>query len=197
MSEQIYYQLFQNVHVMIFIGFGFLMVFLKSYSWTAVGYNYLIACYVILLAILFTGFWHQTFEGEYQMIKLTMSTLINADYAAAVHLITFGVLLGRVSLPQLILIATIETFFWSFNEALMFKSFKLTDIGGSIVIHMFGAYFGLAASFFLQSKKSLDHKKNASSYNSNLIAFLGTLFLFMYWPSFNSALSAGAPMRRS
>jgi hypothetical protein len=41
------YNLFQNVHVMIFIGFGFLMVFLKSHSWSAVGFNYIVAAWTI------------------------------------------------------------------------------------------------------------------------------------------------------
>lgn len=191
------YGLFQQVHVMVFVGFGFLMVFLKTYSWTAVGYNYLIATFIIPMAILFTGFWHQAFAGKWHMIELSMTTLINADFAAAVHLITFGVLLGRVSLPQLFVIASIETFIWAFNEALIIVELKATDIGGSMVLHMFGAYFGLAASYFLQAKRSNNHPNNVSSYTSNLVAFIGTIFLFMYWPSFNGALSEGASQQRA
>ena len=42
-----YYPIFQDVHVMIFVGFGFLMVFLRTHSWTSVGYNYLIAAYAM------------------------------------------------------------------------------------------------------------------------------------------------------
>jgi len=38
-----YYPFFQDIHIMIFIGFGFLMVFLKSHSWTSIGLNFLIA----------------------------------------------------------------------------------------------------------------------------------------------------------
>lgn len=41
------YALFQDVHVMIFVGFGFLMVFLKNNSWCSIGFNYLIACWAI------------------------------------------------------------------------------------------------------------------------------------------------------
>lgn len=41
------YAMFQDVHIMIFIGFGFLMVFLKNHSWSSVGFNYLIACWAI------------------------------------------------------------------------------------------------------------------------------------------------------
>ena len=55
---QQYYPLFQDVHVMIYVGFGFLMVFLKKHCWTSVGYNFLIAAYACQISILLTGFWH-------------------------------------------------------------------------------------------------------------------------------------------
>jgi ammonium transporter Rh len=42
---QAYYPVFQDVHVMIYIGFGFLMVFLKKHCWTSVGFNYVIAAW--------------------------------------------------------------------------------------------------------------------------------------------------------
>ena len=38
------YPQFQDVHIMIFIGFGFLMVFLKSHAWASVSLNLLVAC---------------------------------------------------------------------------------------------------------------------------------------------------------
>ena len=52
------YAMWQDVHVMIFIGFGFLMVFLKNHSWCSIGFNYLIAAWAFQICILFTGFWH-------------------------------------------------------------------------------------------------------------------------------------------
>lgn len=63
-----------------------------------------------------------------------------------------------------------------------------------MIIHMFGAYFGLAASFFYQPIKANNDKNKlcAGSYNSNIFALIGTLFLFMYWPSFNSAPGAAS-----
>ena len=42
---QDYYPYWQDVHVMIYIGFGFLMVFLKTSSWTAVGFNFLLSAW--------------------------------------------------------------------------------------------------------------------------------------------------------
>ncbi len=59
-------------------------------------------------------------------------------------------------------------------------------------VHMFGAYFGCAASYFFQNRKAIDDvtKKCSGDYNSQLIAMVGTLFLWMFWPSFNGALAS-------
>lgn len=52
------------------------------------------------------------------------------------------------------------------------------DIGGSITIHAFGAYYGLAASLVLSHAKSgADHPKNAAVYSSDMTAMIGTIFL--------------------
>jgi ammonium transporter Rh len=55
---QEFYPMWQDVHVMIYIGFGFLMVFLKTFSWTSVGFNYLLSAWAFQCGILSCGFWH-------------------------------------------------------------------------------------------------------------------------------------------
>ena len=47
---------FQDVHVMMFVGFGFLMTFLKRYGYSSVGINLLITALVIQWASLIGGF---------------------------------------------------------------------------------------------------------------------------------------------
>lgn len=49
---------FQDVHVMIFVGFGFLMTFLKRYSFGGVGFNFLIASFGLQWALLMQGWFH-------------------------------------------------------------------------------------------------------------------------------------------
>ena len=48
------------VHTMMFIGFGFLMTFLKRYGYSAVGFNFLIAAYVLEWALLVRGWLHSS-----------------------------------------------------------------------------------------------------------------------------------------
>ena len=71
-------------------------------------------------------------------------------------------------------------------------------MGGSMFVHTFGAYFGLAASYFFRPDKAIEDKEKRAGggYNSNLIAMVGTVFLWMYWPSFNGALAGPSQQQR-
>jgi len=59
-----YYPMYQDVHVMIFIGFGFLMTFLAKYAWSSISYNMLVSCLCIQWTILVHGFWHSIFTAH-------------------------------------------------------------------------------------------------------------------------------------
>jgi ammonium transporter Rh len=71
--------------------------------------------------------------------------------------------------------ANFHIFFYSVNKAIILRLFKATDKGGSMIVHMFGAYFGLAMTWFLSPRIALDNKKDPSkkldrpNYLSNLI----------------------------
>ena len=49
---------FQDVHVMIFIGFGFLMTYLRRYGFSSVGLNMLVGAVAIQWAMLVAGYLH-------------------------------------------------------------------------------------------------------------------------------------------
>jgi len=137
---------------------------------------------------------------------MNLPSLIIADFGAAAVLITFGAVLGKCNAFQLLMLALIEVFFFSLNEAIGVSSLKAVDMGGSMYVHTFGAYFGLAAAYFIRppvEKINTDDpayksimKFEGANYISNLMAMLGTLFLWMFWPSFNGALANGAQQQR-
>ena len=56
-SEEValYYQWFLDVEVMIFLGFGFLMTFLRRYSYSAVAFNFFVSAFVMIYGILVIG----------------------------------------------------------------------------------------------------------------------------------------------
>jgi len=188
------YAYFQDVHVMIFIGFGFLMSFLHRGGFTATSHAYLVAVLAVLWAILVRGFFAKAIgeHGDWsEKIKINTISLITADFCAGAVLISFGAVLGRFSAEQLLVMAVFEVIFFSINEALLVERLKVADIGGSLVIHTFGAYFGLTVAMVTQTEeaKQKSRDNNKSSRVSDTMAMAGTLFLFCFWPSFNGAVA--------
>merc|ERR1719466_12114 len=77
------YGMFQDVHVMIFIGFGFLMTFLKRYGLSAVSLNMLLSAVAIEVFTLVYGFFHlHHTDGGLPFIGIDMGTMLSADFAA-------------------------------------------------------------------------------------------------------------------
>jgi len=218
-----YYPMFQDVHVMIFIGFGFLMTFLKKYGLAAVSLNMLLSVVCIEWSILVHGFLHPHYdtcdaagaddhhraarsagggggEGGYQYskhcnpdwpwINITLTTMLSADFATAAVLISFGVLLGTTTPVQLVLMTLIEIVLFNVNEVIGRAYMGAVDAGDTIFVHMFGAYFGLAVSRVLYNRQATTSKKASANRTSDLFSMVGTVFLWMFWPSFNSGAAA-------
>jgi len=76
------------------------MVFLKTHSWSSIGFNYIIAAWCLQCGVVFTGFWRKVLEyGFKEKINCALLDLIEADFCAAAVLITMGALLGKVTFP--------------------------------------------------------------------------------------------------
>ncbi|XP_033860522.1 ammonium transporter Rh type A-like [Acipenser ruthenus] len=180
------YPMFQDVHVMIFIGFGFLMTFLKRYGFSSVGINMLLAALGLQWGILVQGFWH-LHNGK---IEIDILKMINADFSTATVLISFGAVLGKTSPVQLLIMTILEITVFAMNEHLVAEVLGANDVGASMIIHAFGAYFGLAVARILYRPGLKNgHENEGSVYHSDLFAMIGTIFLWMFWPSFNSAIA--------
>jgi len=116
----------------------------------AIQWNVLVEGYIELLHE------HGSAVGIYnhQLHHLDVTTLIKADFCAASVLISMGGVLGKLTHSQMLFMAFFEVIFYSINQYIVFVQFLAIDMGGSIVIHMFGAYFGLAVSYVVT-----DHEK--------------------------------------
>nr|CAD7258198.1 unnamed protein product [Timema shepardi] len=351
-----FYIMFQDVHVMIFAGFGFLMSFLKRYGYSSTGFTLLLGALMVQWGILCHGFFrldpldhkipisiesstHLYFDlsgqdlrhGENQsvlgtnLLKINARALYNqkqsdhfvwlfllsADVATAAILISMGAVLGKTTPLQLLIMGFIEMIVFTANEYLGVEVFKKAEInrqkvhcvdhmtpsirkcrhhlhqhvaaacvgtahlradtmelvayhrrqrsnrdptrcvslqavdaGGSMYVHVFGAYFGLAVSLALGHGKVIaksegEDSKEGSSYTSDIFAMIGelrevgpsnsregsgtplqnplhfytlddkkavqcvrlspvaTIFLWLFWPSFNAGLSTGDDKHRA
>lgn len=177
------YNLFLAITVMIFVGFGYLMTFLRFYGLGAVGLTMFIACLGMQVSIMLEG----VMEYDLNTFEVNMLTLLKGDFAVATFLISFGGLIGKVNPAQLVVLVCLEGVFYAANnQYLMVRWLNIKDCGGSIVIHMFGAYFGLAASWVLGQPASKE--KDQSSPVSDVFSLVGAVFLWVYWPSFVGGL---------
>uniref|UniRef100_A0AAY4ESC4 Ammonium transporter Rh type A n=1 Tax=Denticeps clupeoides TaxID=299321 RepID=A0AAY4ESC4_9TELE len=177
---------FQDVHVMIFIGFGFLMTFLKRYGFSSVGINLLLAAFGLQWGLLLQNVWHV----DHGKIKVSIESMINADFSTATVLISFGAVLGKTSPVQLLIMTLLEITVFCINEHIVVGLLNVSDVGASMTIHAFGAYFGLAVARMLYRPGLKNgHDNEGSVYHSDLFAMIGTVYLWMFWPSFNSAIA--------
>jgi ammonium transporter Rh len=189
-----FYPMFQDVHVMMIIGFGFLMTFLKRHGFGSVGFNFLLTSFVIQWALLINGYFSSTHPGK---ALLNIFSMLEADFAVATVLISFGGVLGVASPVQLIVMATLEVVFYNLSIYVGIGQLGAIDVGGSIFIHAFGAYFGLAVSIVLSKFSPNESSKETSNYQADIFAMIGTLFLWLYWPSFNAGPAEGNERQRA
>lgn len=180
----------KSIHIlaMLLVGFGFLMVFVRKHGFTSVTATFLMVSVSIPLYMLIKSFGGE----EFSMPTISIDTFIFAEFAAASLLIAIGAPLGRLKLDQYLLMAVLFIPAYIFNEWLLLESGLFTgfvDVGGSIVIHAFGAYFGLGVVSNTLSKfaKGPESENNALS---NQFCLLGSMILWIFWPSFTSALVA-------
>ena len=83
----------------------------------------------------------------------------------------------------------IEVFAYALNEIIVYELVKIYDVGGSMPIHTFGAVCGMTICTMI-SKKLKPTKHMPISHTSMTFAFIGTFFLWLFWPSFNAGYFA-------
>lgn len=58
-----------------------------------------------------------------------------------------------------------------------------------MIIHAFGAFYGIGISWITNKPIPGEYKNFMSTQSSYSMAMIGTLFLWCFWPSFNAALA--------
>jgi ammonium transporter Rh len=189
-----------SIHIlaMLLVGFGFLMVFVKRYGYSATTGTYLVVGVGIPIYMLLRSTGVISHE---RVAPDTVKALLLAEFACAAGLIAMGAVLGRLKVYQYALLAAVIVPAYMVNEWLVLDGgLKVTagfvDSAGSIVIHAFGAYFGLGLAIALTRAR---HREQAieSDETSDRFSMLGSMVLWIFWPSFCSAVVPPADMPRT
>ena len=144
------YPLGVDVFLMLLAGFGYLMTFLKRYGLSALGFTMIVTVVVTQFAIILVGL--ARLDNEL-VIKLSFIDIVEGGVFAAAVLISFGVVIGKVNPLELLVMGLLETVFVILNSHVGYHIIGAKDVGGTIFIHTFGAYFGVAVSFCLRRRK--------------------------------------------
>jgi ammonium transporter Rh len=191
------YIAYRDVMAMLLLGFGYLMTFLKTYGLGAVGFTLMLSVLSMELNILVElSMRYLNGDGSEATswpMPISMATLVDSEFAAATLMITYGAVIGRASPLQLLIICVSQSFFYAFNKVILVLGIVGSeDVGGSMTIHMFGAYFGLAASYVLGGPKDLEAGEHfLPDRVSDVMALIGTTILWVFWPSFVGATEVG------
>jgi ammonium transporter Rh len=170
-----------------FIGFGYLMTFMKTNGLGAVGFTMLITAFglqwYVFCESFFKQIYHSSASASWTPVDFTIYSLMDALFGVSAVLISFGAIIGKVTPLQLMVMTIIELAMHALNyEFILLGGMQVADIGGTYSDHMFGAYFGLAVAYMLgRANKPVEP---APGYTADIFAFIGTLFLWIYWPSF-------------
>jgi ammonium transporter Rh len=131
----------------------------------------------------------------------TIKALLYAEFAVASVLIAMGAVLGRLKTFQYALLALLLVPAYMLNEWLVLdgglgvtKGF--VDAAGSIIIHAFGAYFGVGLTLAVTTAQQRGQPIQADA-TSDRFAMLGSMVLWLFWPSFCSAIVPAGEMPRT
>ena len=138
------YPAYQDVNVMMLVGFAFLMTFIRSYAWSSIAYTFFLNAYIFQIYILLSGFWNNVWNGGWgHNISVDVTTMIGCSYAVASVLVAAGGVIGRCGPKDLLIIMTFQIIGYSLNEKILFQAIGMIDGGCSSTIHIYGAYYGL------------------------------------------------------
>ncbi|GAB1602014.1 ammonium transporter Rh type A-like [Argonauta hians] len=184
------YAVFQDIRTLLYIGIGLLLSCLKHYAFSGISYNLLATVVGVQWSWIVLGLFQRGIIDTYP-IKMDYSILINGDFVVANALISHCVIIGRISHIQLVLMTLMEIPIAEVNEFFGKHILKAQDPGDGIFIHYFSAIFGIAVSRVLYTEDIEESPKQVSTYHSDIFGMLGTLILWVYWPSFNGAVGEG------
>lgn len=184
---QMYYRAL-HVMVMLLLGFGFLMAFVRGYGRSALTATMLMVSVGLIMYIVISSF------AVFGSPASDIEGLVLAEFACASLLICAGAVLGRLKMHQYLLLGVLFIPCYMINEWLVLgggldilPAGHFVDTGGSIIIHAFGAFFGLGLIISMTKKNELSIPIESNS-TTEKFSLIGTMALWIFWPSFCSAL---------
>lgn len=158
---------------------AFLMLFIKKFEWGV--------CLAVLLSAASSYIVYAGIQEFYFGLEWNQDLMIRAVICAITYVIAIGVFLGTVKqwhyflggIAFAVVYALVEWIVCNFE---LFGTFT-TDPGGSIMVHMCAAYFGLGVCLALRTKEAFDEPMYTSTHSVSFV-WLASMLLWVLWPTF-------------
>lgn len=159
---------------------AFLMLFIRRYEWGV--------CLATLLVLSVS--WPLYLMGYTELLgkPLDIEAVILGAFASITLVLAIGVFLGHISTIQFLLAGVLFVPAYMVNEWFLSEYLEgVLDSGGSILVHMFAAYWGWGVILGLRNKAVAREPMHTSTHSVSLV-WLASMLLFVLWPSFVTAL---------
>ena len=165
---------------------AFLMIFIRKYEWGV--------CLAVLLSAAASFAVYLGIEQFiFDVAVWDQALLIRGAICAITLIIAIGVFLGTIKMWQYLLVGVGFAFVYALVEYLMGNLEIFGDLaqdpGGSILVHMCAAYFGIGVALGVRDKRAFDEPMYTTTHSVTFV-WLGSMLLWMLWPSFVTALVA-------
>lgn len=169
---------------------AFLMIFIKKYEWGV--------CLAVLLsaATSYIGYLaiHQVWFDD----PWNQSLLIGAVICSITVVIAIGVFIGTVKSWQYLFIGAAFALVYVLIEWLVGggladltdDALLVKDDGGSILVHLCAAFFGVGVALGIRDKRAFNVPMYTTTHSVSLV-WLASMLLWMLWPSFVTSLIPG------
>lgn len=169
----------QDVFFMLML-VAFLMLFIKRYEWAV--------CLATLLVLAVS--WPLYLLAHVYVLggTLDVEALILGVFCSITLVIAIGVFLGHISTHAMLLAAALFVPAYMLNEWFMFSALEgVLDAGGSILVHVFAAYWGWGVILTLRHRAVREEPMQTTVHSISFV-WLASMLLFVLWPSFVTAL---------
>lgn len=159
---------------------AFLMLFIKRFEWSV----------ALATLLVFAVSWplYLLVHSEFFGLALDIEAAILGAFAAITLVIAIGVFLGHISTFNYLIAAALFVPAYMLNEWFMFGYLEgVMDAGGSVLVHVFAAYWGWGIAIGLWNKRVADEPMKTTVHSVSFV-WLASMLLLVLWPSFVTAL---------
>lgn len=161
---------------------AFLMLFIKRYEWGVTLATMLVLAVSWPLYLL-GHVW--VLGGDYDI-----EAVILGVFASITLVIAIGVFLGHIPTWQYIIAGILFVPAYMFNEWFLSEALHgVADTGGSILVHVFAAYWGWGVILSVRNKRVWESPMTPTVHSVSFV-WLAAMILWVLWPSFVTALVA-------